>query len=413
MRELLSATFHAALTATRPGTLVAPHLNGPRPALILSVGKAGASMLSAALDRYPDTPAQLIVPRGAAGGPWPDTVDVHEAGHPHPDEHSEHAALSALARVGTLRESDTLLVLISGGGSALMSAPHGVTRPQKAALAAALMRAGADIHALNTVRRHLSAVKGGQLAQATRAHVQTLLLSDVVGDDPAVIASGPTVPDPTTFSDALAVLDRFGVPAPEARAYFQAGAAGAHPETPAALPHVVTTVVGGNRHLLRAAAAFLDAQGVRPVILGDTFTGEARELAAFHAALVRSVQAHGTPCAAPVALLSGGEATVTVRGAGRGGRNTEFALALALALGDGAGVHALSAGSDGADGTAGAAGALLSPGTLARARALGLSAPAALNHNDSAPFFAALGDLLVTGPTGQNLNDLRVVLVGP
>ncbi|WP_221091531.1 glycerate kinase type-2 family protein [Deinococcus aquaedulcis] len=410
-RALLLACFQEALAATAPGRLLAPHLQGTAPSFILAVGKAAAPMLAAALEVYPDVPALAVLPDGAPVPTWPAHVAVRRAGHPYPDARSVAAAEEALRALTALGPQDEALVLLSGGGSALLCAPRGVTLAQKAALSAELMRAGADIHALNTVRRHLSRVKGGQLAAATRARVRTWLLSDVVGDDPATIASGPTVPDPSTFADALAVLDRFGVAAPEARAVLEAGARGEHEDTPTALPHTHAQVIGGNRDLLRAAQAALQARGFPAVILGDTFTGEARELAAFHGALVRSVQVCGTPWPAPVALLSGGEATVTVRGSGHGGRNTEFALALALA---GLGVYALSAGSDGVDGTSGGAGALVTPDTLARAGALGLDPQRALRENDAGSFFAALGDLVVTGPTGQNLNDLRMVLVpGP
>lgn len=409
MRDLLLETYRAALAGTEAGRLTAPHLDSlsPAPAFILSVGKAGAGMLRAALARFPDVPALLVVPDGAAGGPWPAGVEVHEAGHPTPDARSVAAARRALSLLGTLTSEQDALVLLSGGGSALLCAPRGVTLAQKAAVTADLMRAGADIHALNTVRRALSDVKGGRLAAATRARVHALLLSDVVGDDPAVIASGPTVPSPTTPADALAVLDRFGVPAPEVRAALSRAGP---PPVRAAPTH--NRVIGGGRDLLAAAAAHLRARGWPTVILGDTFTGEARDLAAFHAALIRAVQAGGGLHPAPVALLSGGEATVTVRGAGRGGRNTEFALALALALGEGAGVGALSAGSDGVDGSSGGAGALLTPDTLRRARAAGLDAHAALDGNDSGALFATLGDLMPARPSGQNLNDLRVILIG-
>ncbi|GGK99115.1 glycerate kinase type-2 family protein [Deinococcus radiotolerans] len=407
MRDLLLDVFHGALNATRADSLTAPHLPGTAPDFILSVGKAGAGMLGAALTRFPGVPALLVVPDGAAGGPWLAGVEVREAGHPAPDERSVAAARRALEVFRSLGPDARVLALLSGGGSALLCAPRGVTLAQKVDVSGELMRAGADIAALNVVRRALSDVKGGRLAAATRAQVETLILSDVVGDDPAVIASGPTVPGRTTPADALAVLDRFGVAAPEVRAALNQPVNGTPPVRPAG----PVRMIGGNRDLLAAAAQQLAARGVTPVILGDTFTGEARELASFHAALCRSVMQHGLPWAAPVALVSGGEATVTVRGAGRGGRNTEFALALGLALEDG-GVHALSAGSDGVDGTSGGAGALLTPHTLHRARAAGLDARAALDANDSGSLFAALGDLIPARPSGQNLNDLRIILVG-
>jgi hydroxypyruvate reductase len=330
--------------------------------------------------------------------------------HPVPDTSSVAAAQAALTRLGALKEGQHALVLVSGGGSALMAAPDGVTLEHKQALTRALLRAGADIGEINTVRKHLSRVKGGRLAAATQARVTALLISDVVGDDPSVIASGPTVPDRTTFAQALAVLDRCGIPAPEVRGHFRAGVAGRVPETPDHLPHVTNTVIGSNRHLLEAAQAYLEGRGMRAVILSDSFEGEASELARAHAAIARSVQRHGTPVRPPVVLLSGGEATVTLRGDGVGGRNQEFALALLLALGE-RGLHVLSAGSDGVDGSSPAAGAFLTPDSLARARAADLDARAFLARNDSGSFFAALHDGLVTGPSGHNLNDLRLIAV--
>jgi hydroxypyruvate reductase len=359
-------------------------------------------MARAALTAFPGVPA-LVVSPGHAEVPG---AEVIAAGHPLPDASSVRAAGRAREQLAALRPEQGALVLVSGGGSALLCAPEGVTLAQKAALTRALLRAGADIHELNAVRKHLSRVKGGQLAAATRATVRALLLSDVVGDDPAVIASGPTVPDPSTFADALAVLDHFGVSAPGARAHLQAGLRGEVPETPKTLPGVSTTVIGSNRTLLEAAHAHLTGRGVRAVILGDAFVGDVRGVARAHAAAIRDVS--GGP---PVVLISGGEATVQVRGDGAGGRNTEFALWLLRDL-DGPGVTALSAGSDGMDGSSGAAGAFLTPDSAGRAHAAGLDIDAFLRHNDSASFFAALGDLLVTGPSGHNLNDLRLIAVG-
>ena len=352
-------------------------------------------------------PTLAVPPAATADLSAPPEATVMPGSHPVPDERSVAAANEALRRLAALKEGQEALVLVSGGGSALLAAPHGVTLAQKQRLTKELLRAGADISDINTVRRHLSRTKGGRLAQATRARVRALLLSDVVGDDMSVIASGPTVPDATTFADALAVLERYGLAAPEARAHFASGT----PDTPDALPNVINTVVGSNRLLLEAAQKHLAKRGVASLILGDTFGGEARELARFHASLVRSVQGYGSPARAPAVLLSGGEATVTLRGEGVGGRNQEFALALALALGK-HGIYALSAGSDGVDGSSAAAGAFLTPDTLERARGLGLDAQDFLNRNDSGHFFARLGDALVTGPSGHNLNDFRALAMG-
>lgn len=412
VRALLENTYHEALRAVSPETLLtpyltAPYLTGPKPALILAFGKASLPMARAALKVYPGVPSLIVPPVGTADLSAPNGATVMPAAHPVPDERSVQAAEEALRRLGALAEGQEALILVSGGGSALLAAPDGVTLAQKQALTKELLRAGADISEINTVRRHLSRIKGGRLAQATKANIRALLLSDVVGDDMSVIASGPTVPDSTTFAQALAVLDRYEIAAPEARRHFQSGA----PDTPKVLPHVSNTVIGSNRLLLEAAQRELTQQGVRAVILGDTFEGEARELAHFHAAIIRSIRQFGSPLAAPVVLLSGGETTVTLHGDGIGGRNQEFALALALALGK-HGVYALSAGSDGIDGSSSAAGALLQPDTLARAQQMGLDAHDYLARNDSGSFFARLGDALMTGPSGNNLNDFRAMAIG-
>lgn len=407
VRALLERTYHAALRAASPAELLRPHLGGPRPDFILAFGKAGLPMARAALAAHPGVPTLVIAPAGTEHLAVPPGATVRLGAHPVPDERSVQAAEEALRRLGELREDQTALILVSGGGSSLMAAPDGVTLAQKQVLTRDLLRAGADIGEINTVRRHLSRTKGGRLAQATRARVRALLLSDVVGDDVSVIASGPTVPDPTTFADALAVLDRYGIAAPEARAHFTSGA----PDTPDKLPRATHRVIGSNRLLLAAAQRHLESEGVRAVILGDTFEGEARDLARFHASLARSVEEFGSPVPAPVVLLSGGEATVTLRGDGVGGRNQEFALALLLALGE-RGLFALSAGSDGVDGSSEAAGAFLTPDSLARARALGLDPRDFLARNDSGTFFQRLGDALVTGPSGHNLNDFRALALG-
>ncbi len=409
-RSLLEGAYHAALKAASPARLLAPHLRAERPDFILAFGKAALPMARAALEAYPGVDTLVIAPRGTANLNLPAPATLMLSSHPVPDASSVAAAQAALARLRALQAGQRALVLVSGGGSALMAAPDGVTLEHKQALTHALLRAGADIGEINTVRKHLSRVKGGRLAAATRARITALLISDVVGDDPSVIASGPTVPDRTTFAQAQAVLDRYAVHAPEVRRHFQAGVEGRVPETPDRLPHVTNTVIGSNRHLLEAAQAYLEGRGLRAVILSDSFEGEASELARAHAAIARSVQRHGSPVKPPVVLLSGGEATVTLRGDGVGGRNQEFALALLLALGE-RGLHVLSAGSDGVDGSSPAAGAFLTPDSLARARAAGLDARACLARNDSGPFFAALHDGLVTGPSGHNLNDLRLIAV--
>ncbi|MGY2894045.1 glycerate kinase type-2 family protein [Deinococcus sp. UYEF24] len=422
-RTLLEAAYRAALEATSAGRLVLAHLPPSPPALIAAFGKASLPMLGAALSVFPDAPFVAVSPGGVQGNAAVQEAlgreqgEIIHAGHPVPDDESVRGAARVLERVSALAVGDELLVLVSGGGSALLSAPWGVTLAEKRALTGALLGCGASIQELNSVRKHLSQIKGGRLAEAALARgarVTALLLSDVIGDDPSVIASGPAAPDPSTFADALAVLDRYGLGHPAARRHLESGLRGELSETPKpgpALAGVNTSVIGTNRLLLEAAAAHLERQGIRTVILGDTFGGEARDLAGAHAAMVRSVQAFGTPVHAPVALISGGEATVTLKGNGRGGRNHEFALALLLDLGE-AGIFALSAGSDGIDGSSPAAGAFLFPDSLERSRSAGLDARASLEDNDSGTFFAALEDTLLTGPTGHNLNDLRILLVG-
>ncbi len=414
MRERLVALFRRALAATEPEARVRAAL-GPEPPRphVLAVGKAAWPMLRAVEAAWPNARG-FGTTRYGHGGRLA-RLPLLEAGHPVPDEASVAAAQRALALARGLGEGDTLLVLVSGGGSALWAAPWGVSLAEKQALTRALLRSGATILEVNAVRKHLSRIKGGRLAEAAYpARVLALYLSDVPGDDVSAIASGPTAPDPTTFEDALAVLDRYRVEAPAARAHLEAGARGELPETPKpgspVFARVENRVIAANADLLEAAAAPLRAEGARVLVLSDRFTGEARDLAGFHAALVASARDRGLPLAPPFFLLSGGEAGVTVRGGGRGGRNQEFLLALLLALGP-AGVHALAADSDGIDGNTEAAGAILTPESLPRALALGLDPRAFLERNDAYGFFQALGDLLRTGPTGNNLNDFRIVYV--
>ncbi len=449
VREILESTFRRALAGADPRELVLRALPDEHPALVLAVGKAALPMLAATLPRFPGVPWLASPPAGGATRgrreePLPAGGEVLPASHPLPDERSVAAADRALVAARRLTRDDLLLLLASGGGSSLWSAPDGVDLEEKRLLTAHLQRSGADISELNTVRRHLSRVKGGGLLAATEARVLSLLLSDVPGDAPWDIASGPGVADPTTFEDALAVLARHpGEATRPAAERFRRGARGELPETvkpgSAADARAAATVVGSSRTLLDEASAYLEGRlDVQVIQLHHDLGGEASELADRHAQLTAALLqgsdsrpllpllAADPPYVAwrlgrlersrPVALLSAGEATVTVRGSGRGGRNQEFALAFALALSQrapDANVWALSAGSDGIDGASEAAGAFVTPDTLERAAALGLDAAAMLRDNDSDGFFARLGDQLVTGPTGHNLNDLRVVLLPP
>ncbi len=405
MEDLLKEAFLQALEATHPYRLVQKALPQRRPDLILAVGKGAASMLQAALEAYGEVPYHLTLPLGQeAHG-----LKARYAPHPLPDGRSEEAAQEALGLLRDLSPKAHLLVLLSGGGSALWALPLGISLEEKRALTEALLRSGAGIWEVNAVRKHLSQVKGGRMLLATQAKVTALLLSDVPGDDPSVIASGPFSPDPTTYEEALGVLRRYGLPFPEAERVLRLGAQGAYPETlkpgHPALARLRQRIIGRNLDLLQAARRFLRERGFRVRILSDRLGGEARALARFHAELVEGIRAHGLPFPRPLFLLSGGEAQVRVRGRGRGGRNLEFLLALYAHLK--APLYALAADSDGLDGNSGVAGALLTPEVFG----LGLEAGPYLEENDSLAFFQRAGTLLKTGPTGTNLNDFRLLYV--
>lgn len=418
--DLLRASFRAAVAAVQAGAVLPAHLPPPPTGrlIVVGAGKAAAAMAAVTETFYPRKTALegLVVTRH---GHALETarIRVVEAGHPLPDAAGLEAAQEILRLVGATRPEDLVLALVSGGGSSLLSLPaEGLTLADLKIVTQALLRCGAPIAEINCVRKHLSHTLGGRLAAASRAPVRALIVSDVAGDDPAVIASGPFAPDPTTFADALDVLARWGVAPPAAvRDHLERGACGELLDTPkpgaACFARVENRVIASGRMALEAAAGFLRDQGIHPVILGDTVEGEAREVAAVFAALAREVRRYGSPWRPPVALLSGGETTVTVRGPGRGGRNAEFALALALKLDGLSGVYALAADTDGIDGTEEYAGAWVAPDTLARAAALGIDARACLANNDAYGFFSALGDLLVTGPTRTNVNDFRAILI--
>jgi glycerate 2-kinase len=407
MRRLLEDSFRAAVAAADPLQILAAHL--PRApsgrTFIAAAGKAAASMAVAAERNWTGPLSGIAVTRYGHGLPAR-TIRVVEAGHPVPDEAGEAAAREILAGVKALGEDDLLLALLSGGASSLLSLPAaGVSMADLKALTRALLRSGASIQEINTVRKHLSAIHGGRLAAATRARVAALIISDVTGDDPTHVASGPCAPDPTTVADARAVLAKYGIAPP-----------GAFSETPKPgdplFAKVENRVIATARGSLQAAAQLFRARGVQPVVLGDTVTGEASEVAKAFASIVREVRRHGAPWKPPVALISGGECTVTVRNEkGRGGRCAEFLLSLAIEVGALPGVWAIAADSDGIDGSEDNAGALLAPDTLARAQAGGVSAQQCLAANDSYGFFSALGDLLVTGPTRTNVNDYRAIVV--
>ncbi len=341
-----------------------------------------------------------------------------EAGHPVPDEAGAQAAREMLGAARAIKSMDLLLALVSGGGSALLALPvEGVSIPDLRSVTRDLLHSGATIQEINTVRKHISQIQGGRLAAACKAPVLTLIISDVTGDDATHIASGPCAPDPTSFQDAVDVLNRFDVKPPRAvLKHLIAGLRGEREETPKpgspVFENVENRIIATARRSLEAAAKLFRDNGVEPVILGDSVTGEAKEVAKVMAAITREVRTHGSPFKPPVALLSGGECTVTVkRTSGRGGRCGEFLLALGTELEGVADVHAIAADTDGIDGSEDNAGALLAPDSLRRALGLGLDPRKYLAANDSYGIFSALGDLVVTGPTRTNVNDYRAILI--
>lgn len=411
LRDLLGVAIDAAL----PEKVVPPHL--PKPpkgrTIVLGAGKAAAAMARAVEDHWPGRLEGLVVTRYGHAVTC-QRIEIVEAAHPVPDASGETAARRILAFAEDAGPDDLVLCLISGGGSALLSLPaDGLTLADKQAVNKALLASGAGITDMNTVRKHLSAIKGGRLAAAAfPAPVVTLLISDVPGDDPAVIASGPTIADRSTFAEARDVLARYRIDPPEAVKRYLAAA---RDETPkpgdARLERATTTVVAAPRASLAAAAELARAAGVRPIILGDAIEGEAREVGRAMADEALALRRNTEPADLPAVLLSGGETTVTVRGKGRGGRNLEFLAGLARGLDGAPGIFALAADTDGIDGSEDNAGAMVTPDTLGRARASGLDIAALLAENDVYALFEKLGDLVVTGPTLTNVNDFRAILV--
>jgi glycerate 2-kinase len=414
-RTFLRALLDAAIEAAQPDAILAPHLPAA-PAgrtIVLGAGKAAAAMARAVELHMPGPVEGLVVTRYGHAVPCA-RVEVVEAAHPVPDAPGRAAARRILDQAEQAGEGDLVLCLTSGGASALLALPaEGLSLEDKQVVNRALLASGADITQMNAVRKHLSAIKGGRLAAAAYpARVVSLLISDVPGDDPAVIGSGPTVPDPTTFADALSILRRYRIEPPAGVAEHLRAA---RDETPKPgdprLAGAETIIVARPQASLEAAATRARAAGIAPMILGDALEGEAREVGKVLAGIALQVRRHGQPAPPPCVLLSGGETTVTVRGAGRGGRNAEFLLALALQLHGTPGISALAADTDGLDGSEDNAGAIITPDTLARARARGVDAAAMLADNDGYGFFKGLGDLVVTGPTLTNVNDFRAILI--
>jgi glycerate-2-kinase len=411
--SLLRAMFDAAVAAADPMAVLADHLPR-RPkgrTIVVGAGKASARMAEA-LEAAWDGPLEgLVITRYGHARPCRQ-IEIVEAAHPVPDEAGAEGARRILDMVRDLGEDDLVIALISGGGSALMTLPAGeITLAEKQAVNQALLASGAAIGEINVVRKHLSGIKGGRLAAAAwPARVIGLLISDVPGDDPAVVASGPTVGERAKPRDALEILERYAIEVPDSvRARLEGGEDCPAPDDER-LSRTENRIIAAPQLSLEAAAGVARGAGVTPMILGDAIEGEAREVARVMAGIAFQVLRHAQPLKRPCVLLSGGETTVTIRGKGKGGRNVEFLLALAIALG-GAPVHAIACDTDGVDGAEEVAGAVIGPDTLARAREAGLGPRAELRDNNGHGFFAALGDQVVTGPTLTNVNDFRALLI--
>ena len=421
---LLLRSFEAAVAAADPARVLARHvpdeqtLRGYRRTLVVGAGKAAASM-AAALERHwpSDCPLSGLVITRYGHALSCSRVEVVQAGHPMPDESGQLAAERLLQIAQDADPADLLIVLLSGGGSSLLSLPVSeIPMVDLRAVTQSLLVSGAPIQSINVVRKHLSRVAGGRLAAATRARVLALVISDVAGDDLSSIASGPCAPDPSTYGDALQVIERHSVAAPDSvLAWLRRGAAGGVDETPKPGDEVFQRVehrlIASAQRSLEAGAEVFRRAGIEAHILSDSITGEARDVAEVHAAIARQIVRHGQPFARPVALISGGECTVTVRGRGRGGRCSEFLLALALAGADLPGLWALAADTDGIDGVEDDAGAWFGPDTLARLARRGVDGRRMLADNDAWRFFEAAGSLIRTGPTFTNVNDYRVLWI--
>jgi hydroxypyruvate reductase len=414
-RQFLLDLYSTAVDAVSAAKCLPQHL--PKPpkgrTLVIGAGKGAAAMAKAVEDHWQGDISGLVVTRYGHGADCK-RIEVVEAAHPVPDEAGRRAAGRMMEMVKGLTENDLVLCLISGGGSALLALPaEGITLEQKQAVNKALLKSGATISEMNCVRKHFSAIKGGRLALACApARVVTLLISDVPGDDPGIIASGPTLPDPTTCEQALAILRKYKIEVPPNMEQYLSSGAGETPKPDDVRfmrnsHHVIATA----QQALEAAAATARAAGITPYILSDEMEGEARDVGMVHAALARQIALRGQPFVKPCVVISGGETTVTVRGKGRGGRNAEFLLSLAATLNGLPGVHAIACDTDGIDGSEDNAGAIYQDDSMERAERLGLRARVMLDNNDGYGFFSALGDLVVSGPTRTNVNDFRAILI--
>ncbi|MEZ5528698.1 MAG: glycerate kinase [Porticoccaceae bacterium] len=418
--QLLVGLFQTAVATANPALVLPPFLPPApladnRPLIVVGAGKAACSM-AASLEQHWKGPLKGLVVTAYGHSEPLQRIDIIEANHPVPDNHSELAARRILSLVSNLTEHDQVVCLISGGGSSLLALPApGLTLADKQRINRELLKSGADIHEMNCVRKHLSAIKGGRLAAACApASLLTLAISDVPGDDPAVIASGPTVADPTTSSQALAILEKYRIDAGNAINQWLASAASETPKPgDPALAHCRFRLIAAPSQSLAAATVRARASGLEVLSLGDDLTGESRQLAQQHAALALAIAQGEGSVQPPCVILSGGETSVTVRGNGKGGRNGEYLLAMADALRGAPGIYALAADTDGIDGAGDNAGALHTPDTWERARNRGWNIFEELQNNNSYPLFKDLGNLLITGPTRTNVNDFRAILILP
>ncbi len=407
--------FDAAIEAALPAGSLAGFLP-QRPqgrTIVVGAGKAAAAMAHALEAVWNDPLTGLVITRYGHGVPC-NQIRVVEASHPVPDEAGRVATGEILDLVSDLDRTDLVIALISGGASALLTYPIGaITLAEKQAINRALLKSGAPISEMNCVRKHLSAIKGGRLAVAAMpARVVTLAISDVPGDDPATIGSGPTVPDPTTTDEAMAILERYGIPiSGPVRDLLNSNASESPKPGDPAFDRCEYRLIATPGMSMDAAAAVAARHGYTPIVLGDDIEGESKTIAEEHRRLVRQIRTHGKPATPPVALISGGETSVVVRGSGRGGRNVEYLLALAIGLRRAPGVYAIAGDTDGIDGIADNAGATIGPETLVRAHRAGLDPSRFLADNDGHTFFETLGDIVKTGPTFTNVNDFRAILV--
>lgn len=419
-RKLLLDSFNVAVAAADPLHIVSRHL--PKPpkghTLVVGAGKAAAAMALAVESHWPkEAGLDGIVITRYDHGLSTNRIAVYEAGHPEPDKQGEQVAREILVKVKQLGTEDLLLCLVSGGGSSLLSLPvAGISMNNLKNVTRKLLRCGATIHEINTVRKHLSAIQGGRLAASCRAPILALIISDVTGDEPTNIASGPCAPDPTTYQDALAILERYRISKPiSIMKILISGAKSKLNETPKPgdiiFQNVENRVIATSHNSLVAAGDFFRSKGIPTAILGDTVTGEARHVAKVYAALAHEIRQYGHPWRPPVVLISGGETTVTVNGKGNGGRNTEFLLSLAIELAGTRKVYALACDTDGVDGLENNAGAIVEPDSLYRAEQLGINPVTLLANNDTHTFFKQIGDLVITNPTRTNVSDYRAIMV--